>query len=262
MAYRPRRPLRIQAGLAMRDIVRPGSPAYEPPHAAARLREREGEPIPYAEDELMRDLAAAERATPRCATLGSRPEPSPWSGRRSGGRRGQTILFREAAAPGAEYRPQDRATKRTTRHGGGEMSSEENKAVVRRFLEEGVAQGHLDVFDHLCAPDIVNHAAAPERRHGIDGIKDVIGFSRRAQPDQEWVSRTMIAEGDLVVVHGIREGTWQAEHFRGIPTPAGRRVAVELVHIFRLVGGKIVEHWAVRDDLGMMQQLGALPPRV
>jgi predicted ester cyclase len=59
-------------------------------------------------------------------------------------------------------------------------------------------------------------------------------------------------------VYGRREGTWQAPSFRGIDTPSGGRVSVELAHMFRLRDGKIAEHWAVRDDLGMMQQLGVL----
>jgi predicted ester cyclase len=49
--------------------------------------------------------------------------------------------------------------------------------------------------------------------------------------------------------------TWEASSFRGIHTPPGGRVSVELAHMFRLCDGKIAEHWAVRDDLGMMKQL-------
>jgi predicted ester cyclase len=136
---------------------------------------------------------------------------------------------------------------------------EENKALIRRYFEEIFGKGNLDLVDEMCSPDIVNHAAVPERRHGVEGLKAVIGFSRAAQPDQRWTSQRMVAEGDLVVVYGVREGTWQAKGFRGVPTPTDKRVAVELVHIFRIADGKIVEHWAVRDDLGMMQQLGVIP---
>lgn len=62
----------------------------------------------------------------------------------------------------------------------------------------------------------------------------------------------------MVVIHGIREATWQAESFRGVATPKGKRIAVELVHIFRIRDGEIIEHWAVRDDLGLMKQLGVI----
>lgn len=138
------------------------------------------------------------------------------------------------------------------------MSAEQNKRLIKRYFEEGVTAGNLAVFDELCSPDIVNHAAAPDRRVGIAALKDVIRFSLLAQPDQRWTTQFMVAEDELVVVFGVREGTWQATQFRGVTTPTGKKIRVELAHIFRIVDHKIVEHWAVRDDLGMMQQLGAL----
>jgi predicted ester cyclase len=138
------------------------------------------------------------------------------------------------------------------------MTPPDNKAVVRRFLDEVVGQGRFDLADELCAPDVVNHAAAPERRDGVENIKAVLGFSLGAQPDQRWVEQHLLADGDLVVVYGRREGTWQAPGFRGVPTPSSGKVSVELAHMFRLRDAKIVEHWAVRDDLGMLKQLGAL----
>jgi len=138
------------------------------------------------------------------------------------------------------------------------MSTEANKALVRRFIHEGVVGGNLALIDELCSPDCVNHSAVPEARIGTAGVKRVIGFSRAAMPDQRWTNEMIIAEGDLVVIHGIREATWQAESFRGVATPKGKRIAVELVHVFRVRDGKIVEHWAVRDDLGLMKQLGVI----
>ena len=138
------------------------------------------------------------------------------------------------------------------------MSIEENKAIVRRLIHEGIVGGNLDLIDELCSPDCVNHSAVPEARLGTAGVKRVVAFSRAAMPDQRWTSEMIIAEGDLVVIHGIREATWQADSFRGVATPKGKHIAVELVHVFRLRDGKVVEHWAVRDDLGLMKQLGAL----
>jgi predicted ester cyclase len=138
------------------------------------------------------------------------------------------------------------------------MSLEENKAVVRRFIHEGVVGGDLAVIDELCSPECVNHSAVPEARHGTVGVKRVVAASRAAMPDQRWTNEMVVAEGDLVVIHGVREATWQSESFRGLPTPKGKAIAVELVHIFRVTGGKIVEHWAVRDDLGLMKQLGVV----
>jgi predicted ester cyclase len=136
--------------------------------------------------------------------------------------------------------------------------SEQNKKVALRFIQEAVLDGNAAVVDELCAPDIVNHAASGNHRIGVEGVKRVVGFSKTAQPDQRWTWKAVVAEGDLVIVYGVREATWQGEKFRGISTPKGKHIAVELSHMFRLRGGKIVEHWAVRDDLEMMQQLGAI----
>jgi predicted ester cyclase len=136
--------------------------------------------------------------------------------------------------------------------------AERNRRIVERFLTEGVLGGRFDVFDELCDPGVINHAAAPQAREGIDALKRVIGFSRTAMPDQRWNDRVIVADEEYVVVRAVRESTWSAESFRGIATPQGVMTAVEMVHIWRLVDSKIVEHWAVRDDLGLMMQLGVV----
>lgn len=138
------------------------------------------------------------------------------------------------------------------------MSTEANKAIVRRFIDEALLGGNFDLVDELFAPDCINHAAVPEHRIGFQGLKHVLRGSLVAQPDQKWESQIWVAEGDLVVVHATRTATWQATSFRGVATPTGRPVAVELVHMFRVRDGKITEHWAVRDDLGLMKQLGVI----
>ena len=142
----------------------------------------------------------------------------------------------------------------------GSETAEQNRRIVERFITEGVMEGRLDVFDELCDPGLINHAAAPQAREGIEGMKRVIGFSRAAMPDQRWIDQVVIADDEYVVVRAVRESTWSADSFRGIPTPRGATTAVEMVHIWRLASGKIVEHWAVRDDLGLMIQLGVVSP--
>lgn len=141
----------------------------------------------------------------------------------------------------------------------GSEAAERNRRIVERFID-GVLEGRLDVIDELCDSDLINHAAAPQARDGIDGFKRVISFSRAAMPDQRWTDRVVIADDEYVVVRAVRESTWTAESFRGIPTPQGAKTSVEMVHIWRLANGKIVEHWAVRDDLGLMIQVGVVSP--
>jgi predicted ester cyclase len=140
--------------------------------------------------------------------------------------------------------------------------TERNKEVVRRFIDEVVIGGKVELIDELCDPDAINHAAAAPNKRGFDGLKKIVGFTKAAQPDQKWTWQAVVAEGDLVIVYGVREATWMGKQFRGLETPQGRRIAVELSHLFRVKNGRIVEHWAVRDDLGLMQQLGVIagPP--
>jgi predicted ester cyclase len=137
-------------------------------------------------------------------------------------------------------------------------AADRNRRVIERFIAEVVMEGRVDVLDELCDPGLINHAAAPQAREGIEGMKRVIGFSRAAMPDQRWTDQVVVADNEYVVVRAVRESTWSADSFRGIPTPQGATTAVEMVHIWRLADGKIVEHWAVRDDLGLMIQLGVV----
>jgi predicted ester cyclase len=93
--------------------------------------------------------------------------------------------------------------------------TERNRRILERFIAEGVLEGRLDVFDELCDRGVVNHAAAPQAREGIDALKRVIGFSRAAMPDQRWTDRVVVADGEYVVVRAVRESTWSAGSFRG-----------------------------------------------
>ena len=137
--------------------------------------------------------------------------------------------------------------------------SEQNKAIVRRVPEEITSQGKLELIDELFAPDIVDHAFVPELglAPGREGIRQFISMLRAAFPDIDIKVQDAVAEGDKVVVRNSAEGTHQGE-FMGIP-PSGKHAAWSEIHIARIVDGKIVEHWANVDRLGMLQQLGVLP---
>jgi predicted ester cyclase len=134
-----------------------------------------------------------------------------------------------------------------------------NTAAVRRFVDEVILGGQLDVIAELCDPDVINRAAAAGHQLGLDSMSQVIRGALVAMPDQRWLDVHLVAQDDLVVVHATREATWRAPEFRGIAIPTEGRVSGELVHIFRLRGGLIVEHWAIGDDLGLLKQLDALP---
>jgi steroid delta-isomerase-like uncharacterized protein len=141
--------------------------------------------------------------------------------------------------------------------GGVLVSTEDNKAVIRRLIEEVYNQGNLDVVDELMAPDIFDHAAVPEHQHGIDGFKHVIEWVRTFSSDVHYDIDDIIAEGDKVAVRMTQSGTHTGT-VRGI-LPTGKSFSVDYVHWFRLEGEKVAEMWAVRDDLTRLQQLDLIP---
>ena len=139
------------------------------------------------------------------------------------------------------------------------MSTEENKAAFRRVPEEILNPGNLDLADELFAPDYVEHVPSPPGiPPGVEGIKTFYRALRAAFPDLHYTLEVLMAEADMVTGHVTARGTHQGE-FMGIP-PTNREVRWTETHIGRLENGKFVEHWADIDQLGMMQQLGVIPP--
>jgi steroid delta-isomerase-like uncharacterized protein len=136
------------------------------------------------------------------------------------------------------------------------MSAQENKAIIRRLIEEGYNKDNMDVIEELVAQNVINHSAVPEHQHGIESFKHVNRWVRAAFSDAHYQIDHMIAEGDMVAVRITASGTNDGE-FRGNP-PTGKRFSADHVHWHRLADGKLVERWAVRDDLGAAQQLGLL----
>ncbi len=137
------------------------------------------------------------------------------------------------------------------------MSAEELKAMARRYIEEVWNKGNLALIDEMFAPDYLNHSPNTGQMAGPEGLKQLIAGFRRAAPDLHLTIDDMLAEGDRVVTRWTARGTHQGE-LMGIP-PTGRQITVSAIVIDRIVEGRIVEHWAGRDDLGMYQQLGLIP---
>jgi steroid delta-isomerase-like uncharacterized protein len=139
------------------------------------------------------------------------------------------------------------------------MSTEANKTVIRRFVEEIFSRGDLALVDQLVAPQYVMHStSSPEPIRGPQGLKGLITTLRTAFPDLRLTVEDMVAEGDRVVDRFIARGTHRGELF-GIP-PTAKQVAWLGIAIHRLVGGQLVETWASPDNLGLLRQLGAVPP--
>lgn len=136
------------------------------------------------------------------------------------------------------------------------MSTEQNKARLRRLFEDGLNQRNLDLISELIGPDYVNHnLPAPEP--GSEGFKGVINMFVAAFPDLRVTHHDLIAEGDRVATRGSWSGTHQGE-FMGIPA-TGKQVTVNYIDIWRSANDQFVENWVQMDMLGLMQQLGVIP---
>ena len=137
------------------------------------------------------------------------------------------------------------------------MSAQKNKALVRRFVDEVQSAGNIDALDEICSPDFVNHSAPPGVPSNCEGVKQLTAMFRQAFSDSYFTIEEMMSEGDKVATRKTFHGTHQGE-FMGI-LPTGQQVSMGLIDIVRIADGRVVEHWSMGDNLGMMQQLGIVP---
>lgn len=135
--------------------------------------------------------------------------------------------------------------------------SSDLKRQFATLMEEVFNRGNYDVADGLVAADFHNHEA-PESP-GPEGFKETARWLRRVFPDYHAELHEVVAEGDLVVARLMVSGTHRGE-FMGVPA-TGRSFSVQHLHMYRVRNGLLAEHWACRDDLGQLTQLGLLPSR-
>lgn len=133
--------------------------------------------------------------------------------------------------------------------------SENNEAIIRRVMEEVINDGNLDVVEELFAPDYIDHNLPGDGPHREE-LKRHHAMIRAAFPDWRTAGEYIPAEGGRVVCRMTFSGTHRGE-FIGAP-PTGKSFSVQHIHVFRVTDGKISEHWAARDDLGMMRQIGVV----
>ena len=138
------------------------------------------------------------------------------------------------------------------------MSAEENKALLRRCWEEIFIKGNIDAVDQFYAVDFVDHNAWPGIPPGIEGIRQTFNIIRSAITGIHVTIDDMVAEEDKIVVRVTASGTHTGE-FMGTPA-TGKRISVMEIRIYRIAGGKIVEHWGLMASASLMQQLGSAPP--
>jgi predicted ester cyclase len=134
------------------------------------------------------------------------------------------------------------------------MPTETNSASFRRLIE-AFSTGDLAVVDELVAPGCVEHQRG--NNPGAEGAKEVIRTLHRWMSDFSLTIEDLVADGDKV---------WTRNRARGVNTgsvmgnpPTGRTVEIDVIDIGRFEHGRLVEHWGVADQLGLMLQVGAAP---
>jgi predicted ester cyclase len=136
------------------------------------------------------------------------------------------------------------------------MSIDDNKALVRRCVDEIFIAGRVEAIDELVAPDFVSHTWG----FADDGREKLRAATERVHAtltDVEFTIDELVAEGDLVVARVTSSATPTGD-FMGVRA-SGKRYTIGEMHLFRIRDGRVVEHWHQHDALGLMRQLGALP---
>ena len=138
------------------------------------------------------------------------------------------------------------------------MSVEENKALERRLYEEIYIKKNIAKAEQFFATNWICHPSPPGASPGLEGMKQQHVINSKAIPDMQVKLEDMVAEGDKIACRWTATGTHKGE-FMGVP-PTNKKITLTGIHIDRIAGGKVVETWNYTDMLGVMQQLGVIPP--
>ncbi len=137
------------------------------------------------------------------------------------------------------------------------MSTDQNKAIARRLLEEVWNKGNLKALDENVAAGAPNHDPNNQIAPGPEGLKQIASLYRSAIPDLRFNVEQELADGDYVVQRITASGTQKGD-LPGIPA-TGKRATISGVIITRIKDGKVAEGWSQFDQLGLLQQLGVIP---
>lgn len=131
-----------------------------------------------------------------------------------------------------------------------------NKEFIEAFNEDFWNKHNIAAFEKYFPADFISHY--PTGDMNAEQVKGLCQAYFSAFPDLHITIDDLIAEGDKVVKVWTANSTNKGE-FMGIPA-TGKRIAVTGIEVFRIADGKIAENWVCMDNLGMMQQLGVIPP--
>lgn len=137
--------------------------------------------------------------------------------------------------------------------------SEANKEIVRRY-QEAYNTNNLEVLDELLAPDWKTNAWPEGVPQSLEVAKGFYQELLRSFPDAHWHTQLLVAEGEWVVQRHLFRATFKGE-MAGLP-PTGEVVETGGVSLWRIVDGKIVEHWGYADEAVFWQQCGVEVPEI
>jgi steroid delta-isomerase-like uncharacterized protein len=139
------------------------------------------------------------------------------------------------------------------------QQEEENKALIRRWLQEVWNEKKPEVIDELLTPDVKAHGMGPNGTvlTGPAAFRSAYDALTGAFPDVEVTVELMIASGDTVATYLTARATHGGDHL-GVPA-TGAKVTFPVMSMARIVDGKIVEGWNVLDLLTVLQQVQAVP---
>jgi steroid delta-isomerase-like uncharacterized protein len=138
-----------------------------------------------------------------------------------------------------------------------ESSMAEGVELIRRFYEEVLGQGNIELIGELVTDDVVDHEPFPGQPDGIEGVRQFAEMMSSAFSDVRATIGPSLESGELASAHVTLTGRHTGE-FMGVPA-TDKQFEIESIDIIRFENGKCAEHWGVTDNMALMQQIGAIP---
>jgi steroid delta-isomerase-like uncharacterized protein len=138
------------------------------------------------------------------------------------------------------------------------VSVEENKTIVRRNIEEVFNKGDLSIVDEIIAPNWVFYGPGGQEFKGREGFRQIVTMLHNAFPDLRMTIEDMVAEGDMVAVRYIIQGTLKGQLMGMAPT--GKQMTITSALFILFENGKVIEVREIYDQLSAFRQLGVSPP--
>ena len=138
------------------------------------------------------------------------------------------------------------------------MSTVQGKSIIRRVLDEAFNQGNLAIVDELVAPDGISHQLSWGMPPNRMGLKQLIALFRTAFPDLNCTLQDEIIQGDKIAAHWTMRGTHKGLFLGNSPT--SKSINVKGLIYARIENDQVIENYMLIDQMGILQQLGLVPP--